>query len=538
MKISTKNSVITGMLGCLLVPVAYAGTPVWTYSAPNPASVSVSTGSTVTVQYTVTNQSSKPKNLKLKARSGLSASPCYLAAKGSTCTLTLTVNGSQIPTSGIHGGPMLCEGGNSNQCYQPALPNQLNVTLGNSPSGSLTPSVTSLALSVKNNTSTPTLPGTVRLITLRNQSAMAVNNVSIGTQGLPSDTTVSPQNCGTLAPGDSCTLTVTPGTVASSSTNPAGTDCSVSYGQATAGQITVSAANASPLSIDTYVLGYGCQYQGGFVFSIDDSTPTAGSIGGKVASLTDQAAPWTDALGAQTSSIIWSSNGGTAPGNSDGYDTVNVSYDLIPGVDEISASPSSSSPDYSAFETFFSSTYSNTNPWTSSPFSACNGSSDGQCNTGNIITFYNQFITNNTERNGGSPLFTASNGPTSLSYYAAGLCEAAAINGYSDWYLPAICEMDSISGPICPAGAPSMLGTLSLLIGDPASTSPAPNASCNQPDGPPQGTNCLAGTYWSSTEESSYPQYTAWSEYFFPSSGYQISGDKDFQNGVRCVRGF
>ena len=32
-----------------------AGTPAWTYSAPNPASVTVSAGETTTVQYTVTN---------------------------------------------------------------------------------------------------------------------------------------------------------------------------------------------------------------------------------------------------------------------------------------------------------------------------------------------------------------------------------------------------------------------------------------------------------------------------------------------------
>ena len=115
-----------------------AGTPAWTYSAPNPASVTVSAGETTTVQYTVTNQSTKSKNLKLKPTSGLSASACQLASKGSSCNLTITVTGNQVPTGGIHSGPILCEADtpgnpNPNQCYQPSLGNQLNITFGSSP---------------------------------------------------------------------------------------------------------------------------------------------------------------------------------------------------------------------------------------------------------------------------------------------------------------------------------------------------------------------------------------------------------------------
>jgi photosystem II stability/assembly factor-like uncharacterized protein len=115
-------------VGLILATSVHAGIPVWTYSAPNPASVTVSANSMATVQYTVTNQSQKSQNLILKPTAGLSASPCYLAQKGSTCALTITVNGSGVPLKGIHAGPTLCKEGSLNQCYQPAAANQLNIT--------------------------------------------------------------------------------------------------------------------------------------------------------------------------------------------------------------------------------------------------------------------------------------------------------------------------------------------------------------------------------------------------------------------------
>ena len=119
--------------GLSIITPIHAGTPVWTFSAPSLASLMVSAGETATVQYTVTNQSSKPKNLILDPKttpSGLSASSCQLAAQGqpgSTCTLTLTVDGGAISSKGIHKGPVLCEQGNANQCYRPSKGNELQI---------------------------------------------------------------------------------------------------------------------------------------------------------------------------------------------------------------------------------------------------------------------------------------------------------------------------------------------------------------------------------------------------------------------------
>jgi hypothetical protein len=52
--------------------------------------------------------------------------------------------------------------------------------------------------------------------------------------------------------------------------------------------VTVSAENAPATNVNVLVLGYGCIYQGGFLFSVDDATPNTGSIGGKVAALADE----------------------------------------------------------------------------------------------------------------------------------------------------------------------------------------------------------------------------------------------------------
>lgn len=127
----SKSMLIIGFIG--VWATAHAGTPVWTFSAPNPAQVIISAQDTATVKYIVTNQSAKPKNLIMKATPGLSASACHLATKGSVCTLTVTIHGIAVPSKGIYEGPMLCEQGNPNQCYEPCKENQLQVTLNNIP---------------------------------------------------------------------------------------------------------------------------------------------------------------------------------------------------------------------------------------------------------------------------------------------------------------------------------------------------------------------------------------------------------------------
>lgn len=107
---------------------AHAEAPLWTFSAPNPALQTVRLSGTSIIQYTVTNQSSRPKSLVLRtAMPGVSAPVCNLSGKGSTCVLNITVQGNLLPAEGIRFSPVLCMGGNPNQCYGPGTPDQVQV---------------------------------------------------------------------------------------------------------------------------------------------------------------------------------------------------------------------------------------------------------------------------------------------------------------------------------------------------------------------------------------------------------------------------
>jgi hypothetical protein len=187
------------------------------------------------------------------------------------------------------------------------------------------------------------------------------------------------------------------------------------------------------------------------------------------------------------------------------------------------------SPTCTAAQFSFNNTYSNevTFPFPSpGSFFSCNGGTSGACNSANILTLYNLYITNYGI--GGSP-YTLSPGPTTSSYYAAGLCTST-ISGYTDWYLPAICETGPATGGSgCNASTQNIVNQLPDLIGDPAAGTPS--TSCTY------GANCLAGFYWGSTEYSISPTMEAWAQSFDSGGGsFQLDAAKDFMFGVRCSR--
>ncbi|MFJ1267623.1 hypothetical protein ACD661_03510 [Legionella lytica] len=506
------------LAGLVLLNPVYGGIPVWTFTQVSgyPPSVRVSSSQTTTIKYLLTNQSHKIHTLWMKPIQGITSSGCISPLNyQEKCILTLDVKGSDLKGD-IMGGPEVCERGNPNQCYRPSQADSLVIRLTQRPPGTATliPSTSILGLSINcqpasscMTTQDAALTGNPRQITIKNTGSAPATNISVSAIKLPSGTSISSTTCtGSLNEGDSCMITLTPGSIASNDSNNAA--CTAGT-QPIAGTVMIKADGGVSSQVNIYVLGYGCQYQGGFIYSINDTTLKTGSIGGKVTALVDQAMPAV-LSGPLNPGIIWSSNG-------NGVGNLNVDYTSILGIDETSTTtaPSPTVPSY---------------PAGTPPYSACNGSTDGSCNSRNIVSYYNHI-----RSSGGSA-------PTPLNYYAAGLCVLYAIdsngntpctNGscYNDWYFPAICEMDAKDLFIsCPNGTQSMVGSLSFLIGN--SNAPSPSTSCS----PPSGTTCLAGLYWSSTEDSNAPQTDARSVDIDTSGGVQGGSDKFVSIGVRCSR--
>jgi hypothetical protein len=297
----------------------------------------------------------------------------------------------------------------------------------------LAPSVSELDLSINNTGLNAALTGTPRQIVISNTGSIAATNVVISYPTWPAGTTAA-STCGaTLAAAASCTITVTPGASATST-------CTSGIAP-TPGVVSVASDESTATLVNVSVLGYGCIFQGGYLFAVDDTTANTGSISGKVAALTDQ-----------TGAIEWSPGG---------------DYFDIPGISENSTSP-------------------------------CVGNSDGACDSAQITTHYNA---------------------SSPSTYAAGLCTAT-ISGFSDWYLPAICEMGFDTG-----SAGTGCGSISNpLIQNIESDLELTNVN-----------NAPSGNYWTSTEISFLATNYAWGQIF----GFDEQQFGDTKNGayaVRCAR--
>jgi hypothetical protein len=352
------------------------------------------------------------------------------------------------------------KGGTTYQLNHVKANHQIEVTFGQV---TLTPSVSSLALSVACASPNeecavvnPALTGKSRQITLTNTGSIDATNVAVNISGLPKGTKISNTTCkGTLTASDSCTVTITPGPVASADADKK--PCT-SGTVPKAGEILITADGGLISKINTSVLGYGCIYQGGHIYSVDDHDSLINhSIGGKVAALADQAR-------AYPKGIIWSTNG-------HGRNSGDVDYFNIPGIYENTTKP-------------------------------CHGAADGACNSKRILEHYSA---------------------APVSYYAAGLCTTP-IDGYSDWYLPAICELG--------------YDNQCAKSGSPCGTSDAPNVQNMQSNLVDRGNiGALSGYYWSSTGHASVPLFYAWFHNFSAKGeSFQLYDFKLNQFGVRCAR--
>lgn len=128
------NKILFGAWALLTMTQIYAGIPLWTFEPLTATTISVTATGTANIKYRVTNQSKKSHTLSMRLIPGITqvttgsncSSPFVLAYQQS-CTLSLSVNGGSL-SGNVVGGPVVCQGGNPLQCYQPSQANSLNIT--------------------------------------------------------------------------------------------------------------------------------------------------------------------------------------------------------------------------------------------------------------------------------------------------------------------------------------------------------------------------------------------------------------------------
>ena len=204
-----------------LFSAANAGSPLWTLTPLTATRLSVPSNDTATVQYTVTNQSSRVHTLSMQSIQGITqlttglgvcGNPFILTGKAS-CTLSLQINGSQL-TQPISDGPIVCEKGSTLQCYRPASANMLAITQS--------AAITDATITVTGSPLTLTTNGPTGTLTINNTSLIvtATNIMSTFTgTALNGNVTETGNTCASVAPQASCTLTYTPGSTVVSQTS-------------------------------------------------------------------------------------------------------------------------------------------------------------------------------------------------------------------------------------------------------------------------------------------------------------------------------
>jgi len=391
-----------------------------------------------------------------KVSYGTTASNTFTTA---ACTNTST-NLSCVISGLTDGTPYTFTVGAANSKNTGAVPTGLTAFSSSvAPGAVLTASPSNLALS-------GLVGGAARTITITNNSGsdVAIASISAPSPSLPSDATVNTSQINACASGVEltanggfCTITIAPGSNATST-------CTLGT-VPTPSVITVTDNNNDTVTAHVVIVDYGCQYQEGYLFSIDDTTPLTSSIGGKVVALNDQ-----------VSLVYW------LFGVSNFWGINDVSTIAIP-----SPQPGSGpQPPVGQLN--------------------CNSVNDGACATNNVF-----FIV----------------GPR--SDYAVGLCKAT-IDGYTDWYLPSVCELGPFGFSGLSGSYPKYANSQSCIAG-------STNIQ-NQLASTGIVTNFAAIKYWSSTQDSSVSTNFAWYQQLAAVDGFQAINSKAENDiaGARCSR--
>ena len=109
--------------------------------------------------------------------------------------------------------------------------------------------------------------------------------------------------------------------------------------------------------------------------------------------------------------------------------------------------------------------------------------------------------------------------------YAAALCVDSSVGGYSDWYLPAMCELGRYLG----VGNDPSCGTISNLLTTLHQIGFGQFITINS--------SIHSQAYWSSTNNPSYDPRAVWNQNFTDLSISNASGENQYKE-ARCVRSF
>ena len=110
------RKIITSLFACLWLTASFAAQPLWTFTPLSPTSVIVDDSGTANVQYRVTSQAYRAHTLVVKPMQGVTqitsgagvcGNPFRLATMGSSCILSLQIDGSQLD-GGVLDGPSVC----------------------------------------------------------------------------------------------------------------------------------------------------------------------------------------------------------------------------------------------------------------------------------------------------------------------------------------------------------------------------------------------------------------------------------------------
>ncbi|MBX3724500.1 MAG: hypothetical protein KF823_01105 [Xanthomonadales bacterium] len=121
----------------LIAASALSAQPLITFQPLTPTTVAVPVNSTASVAYSVQNTTQIARLLVMAPIQGIQqiaigagrCAPDVPVPGNGSCVLELVLLGAALPPAGVSGGPVMCIGGNPNQCYQPSAANTLQITV-------------------------------------------------------------------------------------------------------------------------------------------------------------------------------------------------------------------------------------------------------------------------------------------------------------------------------------------------------------------------------------------------------------------------